>query len=150
MVILIRFFQRIANEQMVLEVSGPVLFRAVRGNTAGIAGVFHVLRRIGLKMLRVRAICSTFDGRGAFTHGWRGRLVHDVEEVVGLEEDAGTGFVMFVGGVVTGGGGGYLGGERWGRGAPPLTTEHGEEGALRLERGDSPILPLPFGCGTEG
>lgn len=112
---------------MVLVVSSPVFFRAVRRDTTSIAGIFHVLRRIDLKMLRVRAVRGTFDGRGALTHGRRGRLVHDVEEVVGLEEDAGADLVVFVGGVVARGG--CLGGERWGR-ALLLTTEHGEEGAF--------------------
>lgn len=145
MIVLIRLLQRIADEQMVLVVSGPVLLRAVNGDTAGIAGVFHVLRRIGLKMFWVRAVCGTFDGRGALTHVWRRGLVHEVEEVIGLEEYAGAGLVVFIDRVVTLGS--YVGRDRWGRDAFLLTAEHREEGALQLERGGSPILPLS--C-TEG
>lgn len=128
MIILIRFFQCIADQQMVLVVSGPVLFGAVRGDTTGIAGVFHMLGRIGLKMLWVRAIRGTFDDRGALTHRRRGGLFHNVEKVVGSEEDAGAGLVVFISGVVTRGG--YLGGERWGHDALLFTPEHGEERAF--------------------
>lgn len=128
MIVLIRFFQCIADEQMVLVVSGPVLFGAVRGDTTGIAGVFHMLGRIGLKVLWVRAIRGTFNGRGALTHGRRGGLFHDVEKIVGSEEDAGAGLVVFVGGVVTRGG--YLRGERCGRDVLLFTPKHGEKRAF--------------------
>lgn len=128
MIILISFFQCIAYEKMVLVISGPVIFGTIGGYTTGIAGVFHVLRRIGLKMLRVRAIRGTFDGRSALTHGRRGGLLHDMKEVVGLEENTGADLIVLVGGMVTRGG--YLGGERWGRNDFLLTTEHGKEGAL--------------------
>lgn len=70
MIILIGFFQRIADKKVILVISGPVVFGTIGGDTTGIAGVLHVLRRIGLKVLRVGAIRGTFDGRGALTHGW--------------------------------------------------------------------------------
>lgn len=128
MIVLISFFQRIADEKMVLVISGPVVFGTIGGDTTGIAGVFHVLRRIGLKVLRMGAIRGTFDDRGTLTHGRRGGLLHGVKKVVGLEENTGADLIVFVGGVVTRGG--YLGGERWGRNGFLLTTEHGKEGAL--------------------